>query len=139
MNISFLRHESSAEYRIGQKLGLEGSGGLFRGTSHFRDSGYPLCQCRQLVHSLLSVYPILMFHLSSVAVQFKKAFEDARDNNVKLAGAPPPYAPEEKREETTESGAEDEGEGEVKGNAPASGETNPPAGESQESEKKDEE
>jgi len=33
----------------------------------------------------------------------------------------------------------DEGEGEVKGNAPTPSETNPPAGESQESEKKDEE
>ena len=42
-------------------------------------------------------------------MQFKKAFEDARDNNAKLAGAPPPYTPEEKREESTES-EEDEGE-----------------------------
>jgi len=87
--------------------------------------------------------PILMLHLSPVAVQFKKAFEDAQDNNAKLAGAPSPNTPEEKREETTESGAEDEdedeGEGEVKGNAPTPSETNPPAGESQESEKKDEE
>jgi Ran-binding protein 1 len=85
--------------------------------------------------------PILMLQLSLVAVQFKKAFEDAQDNNAKLAGAPPPYSPEEKREETTGSGAEDEDEdeGEVKGNAPTSSETNPPAGESQESEKKDEE
>ena len=82
-----------------------------------------------------------MLHISPVAVQFKKAFEDAQDNNAKLAGAPPPYTREEKREETTDSGAEDEGEGEdeVKGNAPATSETNPPAGESQESEKKDEE
>jgi len=86
-----------------------------------------------------SVYtPILILHLSPVAVQFKKAFEDAQDNNAKLAGAPPPYTPEEKREETTGSGAEDEGEGEVEGNAPAPSETNPPAGESQESEKKEE-
>jgi Ran-binding protein 1 len=87
--------------------------------------------------------PILMLHLFPVAVQFKKAFESAQDNNAKLAGAPPPYTPEEKREETTESGAEnedeDEGEGEGEGNAPAPSETNPPAGESQESEKKDEE
>ena len=73
-------------------------------------------------------------------MQFKKAFEDAQDNNAKLAGAPPPYTPEEKREETTESGAEDEGEDEgERGSAPAPSETNPPAGELQESEKKDEE
>jgi hypothetical protein len=74
-------------------------------------------------------------------VQFKKAFEDARGNNMKLAGAslpPPPYTPEEKREES-ESEEEDEGEDEAKGNAPAPSETNPPAGEPQESEKKDEE
>lgn len=57
MNISLPRHEASTEYRIGQKLGLEGRGGLFRGTSHFRDAGYPLCQHRLLVHTLLSVYP----------------------------------------------------------------------------------
>lgn len=82
---------------------------------------------------------ILMLHLSPVAVQFKKAFEDARDNNAKLAGAPPPYTPEEKPEEASESGDEGEGEGEVKGNAPAPSETNPPGGESQESEKKGEE
>ncbi|KAN0126598.1 RanBP1 domain containing protein [Russula decolorans] len=81
----------------------------------------------------------IRFANADIAVQFKKAFEDARDNNIKLAGAPPPYTPEEKREETTESGAEDEDEDEVKGNAPASGETNPPDGKSQESEKKDEE
>jgi Ran-binding protein 1 len=87
--------------------------------------------------------PILMLHLSPVAVQFKKAFEDARDNNAKLAGAtsaPPPYTPEEKHEETSEEEEEDEGEGEgeAKGNAPAPSETNPPAGEPQESEKKEE-
>jgi Ran-binding protein 1 len=83
--------------------------------------------------------PILMLHLSPVAVQFKKAFEDAQENNAKLAGAPPPYTPEEKHEETSESGAEDGGEGEdeAKGNAPAPSETNPPSGESQETEKKD--
>jgi len=72
-------------------------------------------------------------------VQFKKAFEDARDNNAKLTGAPPPYTPEEKLEETTESGDEDEDEGEAEGDAAAPGETNAPAGEPQESEKKDEE
>jgi hypothetical protein len=70
-------------------------------------------------------------------VQFKKAFEDARDNNAKLAGAPPPYTPEEKREESTES-EEDEGEVEAKEDAPAPSETNPPAGEPQESEKTEE-
>jgi hypothetical protein len=139
MNISFRRHEASAEYRIRQKLGLEGRSGLFRGTSHFRDTGYPLCQRRQLVHSLLSVYPDSDAS-SPVAVQFKKAFEDAQGNNAKLAGAPPPYTPEEKCEgHTDESEDEDEDEGEVKGNAPAPSETNPPVGESQESEKKDEE
>ncbi|KAF8506026.1 RanBP1 domain-containing protein [Russula emetica] len=79
----------------------------------------------------------IRFANADLAAQFKKAFEDARDNNAKLAGAPPPYTPEEKREETTESG--DEGEGEAKGNAPTLSETNPPAGEPQESEKKDEE
>ena len=56
MNLSLCRHEASAEYRIGQKLGLEGRGRLFRGTPYFRDTGYPLCQRRVLVHSLLFVY-----------------------------------------------------------------------------------
>ncbi|SRR6266436_2613361 len=92
---------------------------------------------------------ILMIYLSPVAVQFKKAFEDARDNNAKLAGAPPPYSPKEKHEESAESGDEEQGEdrpaiqsfgtGEAKGNAPAPSETNPPAGEPQNLEKKDEE
>jgi len=81
----------------------------------------------------------IRFANADIALQFKKAFEDAQDNNAKLAGAPPPYTREEKREETVDSGAEGEGEGEVKGNAPAPSETSPPAGESQESEKKDEE
>lgn len=81
--------------------------------------------------------PVLMLHLSPVAAQFKKAFEGAQDNNAKLAGAPPPYTPEEKHEETTESGDEDEGEGDAKGNAPS--ESNPPAVEPQESENKGEE
>ena len=79
---------------------------------------------------------------SLVAGQFKKAFEDARDNNAKLAGAPstapstapPPYTREEKHEETTESEGEDEDE--AKGNAPAPSETNPPAGAPQDSEDK---
>ncbi len=82
---------------------------------------------------------ILTLHLSPVAVQFKKAFEDARDNNAKLTGAPPPYTPEDKHEETAESGAKSEAEAEAKGNAPAPSETNPPAGEPQDSEKKNEE
>ena len=80
-----------------------------------------------------------MPHLSPVAGQFKKAFEDARDNNAKLAGAaPPPYTPEEKGEEADESDEEDEDEGDAKGDAPAPSETNPPTGEPQESEKKEE-
>ena len=86
-------------------------------------------------YTLSSLFiPILTLHLSPVAVQFKKAFEDARDNNAKLAGAPsapPPYTPEEKREETTESEGEDEDE--AKGDAPA------PAGEPQEAENNGEE
>jgi Ran-binding protein 1 len=85
---------------------------------------------------------ILKLHLSLVAAQFKNAFEDARGNNAKLAGAPPPpYTPEEKHEVTAESEDEDEDEdeGEAKGNAPAPSETNPPVGEPQESEKKGEE
>lgn len=77
-----------------------------------------------------------MLHLSPVAGQFKEAFEKARDNNEKLAApAPPPYTPEEKHEETTESGEVGEGDGEAKGNAPAPSETNPPA---EESEKREE-
>jgi len=59
------------------------------------------------------------------AGQFKKAFEDARENNTKLASttAATSAAAEDKPEEVAES--KDEGEGEA--NAPAPGETNPPA------------
>jgi hypothetical protein len=59
-----------------------------------------------------------------VAEQFKKAFEDARDNNINLASsasaAPHPYV-EDKAEEASGS------EGEEDGNAPLATETNPPA------------
>jgi hypothetical protein len=87
----------------------------------------------------LSVFQSLIPPFSPVAGQFKKAFEDARDNNAKLTGAPstapPPYTREEKREETADSDGEDEDEDEAKGNAPAPSETNPPAGAPQDSEK----
>ena len=58
---------------------------------------------------------------SLVAGQFKKAFEDARDNNMKLTNTGTAAA-EDKLEETQES--KDESEGEA--NTPATGETNPP-------------
>ena len=57
---------------------------------------------------------------SLVAGQFKKAFEDARDNNIKLTNAGTAAA-EDKLEETQESKDESE-----EANAPAPGETNPP-------------
>jgi len=64
----------------------------------------------------------IRFANADFAAQFKKAFEDARDNNTKLASsataAATPIA-EDKPEES-----KDEGEGEA--NAPAPGETNPP-------------
>lgn len=61
------------------------------------------------------------------AAQFKKAFEDAQENNAKLASttAATPPAAEDKSEESAES--KDESGGEA--NAPAPGETNPPAAE----------
>jgi len=61
----------------------------------------------------------IRFANADFAGQFKKAFEDARDNNMKLTNT---AAAEDKLEETLES--KDESEGEA--NAPAPGETNPP-------------
>lgn len=61
-----------------------------------------------------------------VALQFKKAFEDARNNNADLAGsaAPAPHATGgEKLEETTDSEHEDEAEE----NEPEATETKPSA------------
>jgi hypothetical protein len=70
----------------------------------------------------LSVYSVAAIpdtdEHSLVAGQFKKAFEDARDNNVKLTNT----AAEDRLEETLESNDENEGEA----NAPSSGETNSP-------------
>ncbi|KAF8484480.1 ran/spi1 binding protein [Russula ochroleuca] len=88
----------------------------------------------------------IRFANPDLAGQFKKAFEDARDNNATLTGAPsstapstapPPYTREENREETAESESEgeDEDEDEAKGNPPAPSETNPPAGTTEDSEK----
>jgi hypothetical protein len=74
-----------------------------------------------------------------VAAQFKKAFEDARENNIKLAGAAaaasPPPATEEEPEETAQAESDDGAEGDV----PASTESNPPAAETRDSEKTGEE
>jgi len=70
-----------------------------------------------------------------VAGQFKKAFEDARENNAKLAGAGS-AATEEKHEETAEDESESDGEGEAEGNAPAPAETGVPGTETGDSEKK---
>jgi hypothetical protein len=85
-----------------------------------------------LVHPL-SVSQSLTLLFSPVAEQFKKAFENAQDNNAKLAGvpstAPPPYSEEEKHEETAES------EDEAEENAPASSETKPSAEARHDSEK----
>jgi hypothetical protein len=73
------------------------------------------------------------------AGQFKKAFEDARENNAKLAGAgsaaSPPRATEEKPEETAEDEDESDGEDEAEGNVPAPTETNVPGTETGDSEK----
>lgn len=63
----------------------------------------------------------IRFANSEFAGQFKKAFEDAQENNTKLVSTT--ATTEDKPEETEESN--DEGEGEA--NAPAPGETNPPA------------
>lgn len=60
----------------------------------------------------------IRFANADFAGQFKKAFEDARDNNVKLTNT----AAEDRLEETLESNDENEGEA----NAPSSGETNSP-------------
>lgn len=58
---------------------------------------------------------------SLVAGQFKKAFEDARDNNAKLTNSATAAA-EDRLEETLESNDENEGDA----NVPEPGETNPP-------------
>jgi len=75
----------------------------------------------------------IRFANADLAEQFKKAFENAQDNNAKLAGvpstAPPPYSEEEKHEETAES------EDEAEENAPASSETKPSAEARHDSEK----
>ncbi|KAF8270989.1 RanBP1 domain-containing protein [Lactarius quietus] len=73
----------------------------------------------------------IRFANSEYAAQFKKAFEDAQENNARLvsstaAGAS--LATEDKTEETVESKDEDEEEA----NSPAPGETNPPAEEADE-------
>jgi len=77
----------------------------------------------------------IRFANAEYAAQFKKAFEDARENNINLAhtaaaGSPPPA---EKPEETAES--EDESEDAAQGNVPETTETNPPAGDTQDAEK----
>ena len=73
------------------------------------------------------------------AGQFKKAFEDARENNAKLAGAgsaaSPPRATEEKPEETAEDEDESDGEDEAEGNVPAPTATNVSGTETGDSEK----
>lgn len=84
---------------------------------------------------IVGILSLVLFQISDdapslfpVAGQFKKAFEDARENNAKLAGAgsaaSPPPATEDEPEETSED--EGEGEGEAEGNAPAPTETNVP-------------
>jgi hypothetical protein len=82
----------------------------------------------------------MIHHHFPVAAQFKKAFEDARENNAKLAGAgsaaSAPPAAEDEPEETTED--DDKDEEETEGNAPAPTETNAPGAETGESEKKEE-
>jgi len=96
--------------------------------------------CRYPYSPLL--FQILMTHRHfPVAGQFKKAFEDARENNAKLAGvgsaaSPPPVA-EDKSEGSIED--EDESEGEAEGNVPAPTETNAPDAETGDLEKKGEE
>lgn len=83
----------------------------------------------------------MIHHHFPVAGQFKKAFEDARENNAKLAGAAsaasPPPVNEDKPEETTEDD-EDKDEDEAEGNAPAPTETNAPGAEIGDSKKKEE-
>ena len=61
-----------------------------------------------------------------VAAQFKQAFEDARDNNAKLAGTASAPLIEDEPEETAENKGEDEDEAD--GNADGT-ETDPPAAE----------
>jgi len=76
-----------------------------------------------------------MTHVFPDAAQFKKAFEDAQENNSKLSGtavaASSPPAEEEKAEETSE----DEGEGAAEGDAPEPTETNSPATDTGDAEK----
>ncbi|KAI0291741.1 RanBP1 domain-containing protein [Russula brevipes] len=81
----------------------------------------------------------IRFANSDFAAQFKKAFEDARENNIKLAGpaaaASPPPATEEEPEETAQAEDDDEAEGDVRPSA----DSNPPAAETRDSEKTGEE
>jgi Ran-binding protein 1 len=63
----------------------------------------------------------IRFANSDFAGQFKKAFEDARDNNAKLTNSATAAA-EDRLEETLESNDENEGDA----NVPEPGETNPP-------------
>jgi len=73
----------------------------------------------------------IRFANSEYAAQFKKAFEDAQENNARLVSstaAGTSLVTEDKTEETVESKDEDEEEA----NSPAPGETNPPAEEADE-------
>jgi hypothetical protein len=74
-----------------------------------------------------------------VAAQFKKAFEDARENNIKLAGAATAASPPPATEEEPEETAQAEGDGDAEGGVPASTESDPPAAETRDSEKAGEE
>jgi len=71
----------------------------------------------------------IRFANSDLAAQFKKAFEEARDNNVKLAGTASATLVEDEFEETAESNGEGEDEDEADGNAHEGTETNQPAAE----------
>jgi hypothetical protein len=78
-----------------------------------------------LVYSPFSVFLALTMAII-VAAQFKQAFEDARDNNAKLAGTASAPLIEDEPEETAENKGEDEDEAD--GNADGT-ETDPPAAE----------
>ena len=83
----------------------------------------------------------MIHHHFPDAGQFKKEFEDARENNAKLAGVVPAASTPPAADDKSEGTAEDEGndEGKAEGNPPAYTETNAPDAETGDSEKKEEE
>jgi hypothetical protein len=64
---SLRRHEAPAQYRLGQKLGLESRSRLLGGSPHFRDAGHPIRQPR------LYVYPVGVFLMLMSILQTRRS------------------------------------------------------------------